>query len=375
MKMIGEELETFFAPAARLSKEDVTQVSEELREEFLLPWFDAVPVSILVLNEHRQIVFSNNTFNELTEKQLEEIIGMRPGEALDCVHSNLVEAGCGCSSFCNTCGAANAIIKSMGGENDCQDCRLIRLVNDAEAPLDLQVFTKPVTFRDQQFVFLFAMDVSHELRLRYLNNTFYHGLINASGGLNTLTQMMEEDNENNPLFPLLATSSKRILRDVIFHNDLSAGEEGRLGAIKTSFNLPDFIDKLVEEECEIRNVQPLVVERKYECGDIHTDKRILGHVIRCMLVNALESLQDKCDVITLSAVTGESGRTVLTIENCGEIPENIAKHIFKRYISTKSPERGLGTYVIKLFTERYLDGNAEFSSQDGRTTFSIRLPK
>ena len=299
MGLIGIGLNSFFAAPERLSKEDVKEVSDELKNEFLLPWFDAIPVSILVINEYRQIIFSNNTFSLLTNKQLDEIVGMRPGEALSCIHSDQEDAGCGCSYYCNTCGAAQAIVKSLEGENDCQDCRLLRMVDNVEAPLDLQVFTKPIKFREQKFILLFAMDVSHELRLRYMNRTFHHGLINAAGGINTLSQLIESESGESALLPLLASSSKRILRDVMYHQDVSAGEQGRLNVGFTSVKAVPFFTQLVEDECEIRNTQPSMVRMDIQCDTIITDKRILGHVVRNMFVNALEALENESGHINL----------------------------------------------------------------------------
>lgn len=375
MELIGKGLDTFFAAPERAPTEEVVKVTEQLKSEFLLPWFDALPVSILVINQYRQIVFCNHTFNQLTDKQLGEVIGQRPGEALDCVHSTEMDAGCGCSYHCNTCGAARAIIKSLEGDNDCQDCRLLRLVDDVETSLDLQVFTKPIKFQDHEFILLFAMDVSHELRLRYMNRTFHHGLINAAGGIDALAQLIEANDGDSTLLPLLASTSKRVLRDVLYHRDISAAEQGRLEIDINPVNVEDFVTRLVVEECEIRNTQPSMVNMDIQSGNIDTDKRILGHVVRNMFVNALEALENAPGHIDLHCYTDNDGRTVISMENPGEVPENTAKQMFKRYVSTKSPDRGLGTYVIKLFTRRFLDGDVGFRTGNGKTIFEVVLPR
>lgn len=374
MGLIGLGLNSFFAAPERLPTEEVKKVSEQLKNEFLLPWFDAIPVSILVINEYRQIVFTNNTFVSLTNRMQDELVGLRPGEALNCIHSDQEDAGCGCSYYCNTCGAAQAIIKSLEGEGDCQNCRLLRLVDEVEAPLDLQVHTKPIEFQGQKFILLFAMDVSHELRLRYMNRTFHHGLINAAGGLNTLSQLIESEFGESALLPLLASSSKRIVRDVMYHQDVSAGEQGRLNVGFTSIEATPFFTKLVEDECEIRNTQPSMIHMDIQCDTITTDKRILGHIIRNMFVNALEALENTPGHIIFRCHPTDEDGVVIIIENPGDIPENIAKQMFKRYVSTKSPDRGLGTYVIKLFVKRYLGGNVEFHTGEGKTVFKVFLP-
>lgn len=48
--------------------------------------------------------------------------------------------------------------------------------------------------------------------------------------------------------------------------------------------------------------------------------------------------------------------------------------LFKRYVSTKGEERGLGCCVAKLLTEKYLMGTLDFFSENGRTTFVLALP-
>ena len=49
---------------------------------------------------------------------------------------------------------------------------------------------------------------------------------------------------------------------------------------------------------------------------------------------------------------------------------------FQRSFSTKSSGRGLGTYIMKLLSERYLDGKVSFAStEDDGTTFYASFPK
>jgi sensor histidine kinase regulating citrate/malate metabolism len=49
--------------------------------------------------------------------------------------------------------------------------------------------------------------------------------------------------------------------------------------------------------------------------------------------------------------------------------------IFVRSYSTKGKGRGLGTYAMKLFTEKYLGGRIDFESRpETGTTFRVELP-
>ena len=61
------------------------------------------------------------------------------------------------------------------------------------------------------------------------------------------------------------------------------------------------------------------------------------------------------------------------VENPGELPEDIRLQLFKRYVSTKGPDRGLGTYVMRLLGEGPLGGVVAAESSAGRTVFTLDL--
>jgi signal transduction histidine kinase len=58
------------------------------------------------------------------------------------------------------------------------------------------------------------------------------------------------------------------------------------------------------------------------------------------------------------------------------MPEAVRQQVFQRSFSTKEGQgRGIGTWSVKLLTERYLGGAVAFVSEPGRgTVFSVRLP-
>ena len=368
-------MKTHFAPPERSERDSLIKVSERLKSEILLPWFDALPLSIIVINSTRQIVFCNEAFRRLSNKKdREELISLRPGEALGCIHSELEEAGCGCSTFCEVCGAAKAILKSLNGNQDCQNCRMLRYIDEVETPLDLQVYTQPIDFQGETFTLFSAVDISHELRLKYLERTFLHGLINSAGGINLLSGFLNDGEDDPETKELLASSSERILRDVFYHRDVIAAEIGKLSVKLERIDLQEFLERLVHQECEIRNVQMDSVIEMRDCGlEVISDKRILSHVVRNMLVNALEALKPTVGKVEVSCRANESGAVEILVSNPGTIPEHIQKQLFKRYVSTKGESRGLGTYVMKTLSRQYLNSDVNFSSSEGSTVFTLTL--
>lgn len=66
---------------------------------------------------------------------------------------------------------------------------------------------------------------------------------------------------------------------------------------------------------------------------------------------------------------------VFWVKNSGAMTESVKSQLFQRSFSTKGSGRGVGTYSVKLLTERYLGGKVDFQSsiQEG-TIFYIYLP-
>ena len=64
------------------------------------------------------------------------------------------------------------------------------------------------------------------------------------------------------------------------------------------------------------------------------------------------------------------------MHNAGSMPDAVRDQVFQRSFTTKpGPGRGIGTYSIKLLTERYLGGVVSFTtSPAGGTTFTVSLP-
>jgi signal transduction histidine kinase len=91
-----------------------------------------------------------------------------------------------------------------------------------------------------------------------------------------------------------------------------------------------------------------------------SDQRIVTRVIGNMIKNAL--------------ARSDAGGVSFSVHNTAYIPHKVRLQLFKRSFSTKGIDRGLGTYSMKLLTERYLEGRISFtSSEKDGTTFTLTL--
>lgn len=63
------------------------------------------------------------------------------------------------------------------------------------------------------------------------------------------------------------------------------------------------------------------------------------------------------------------------VHNPGVMPLEVQHQLFQRVVSTKKAGHGLGTYSMKLLTERYLSGTISFTSVPAEgTAFTVRYP-
>jgi len=367
---------TQFAPAERLSSQEIqTQSASFSSLPYLRELADALPTIFVVLNSYRQIVFANQALADFAGKNRpEELYGLRPGEAFHCIHSNETEGGCGTTEFCRTCGAAHAILAAIGGKRDVQECRIS--TRDGQS-LDLKALACPL--RNQGGFVSFALeDISHEKRRRVLERIFFHDVLNTAGGVQGLVELLKEENdpkEAEELIDMIWSGAHMLIDEINAQKQLSAAENGDLTVEAETARTDDFL----KEVLGLYENQPVARDRRLqlhpdsESVEFTTDPTLVRRVLANMTKNALEA---SCagETVTLGARRMED-RVELWVHNRGVMPRDSQLQIFQRSFSTKGRGRGLGTYSIKLLTERYLKGHASFTSTEAEgTTFYISLP-
>lgn len=373
--MINASLPTRFAPPGRFPAEalDMTGRLARIGELRLL---DRMPLMVFLANRCRQIVWCNPPFSRvLAPETRDRFIGLRPGEALGCVHAQRMEAGCGCSEYCRHCGAAQAILKSLRGEEDCRECHILARDGKGIHALDMQILSRPLEVDSQIMSLNVALDVSHERRLFGLNRTFLHSMINAAGGMDTMFALLDADQGEELLLhlPLLRRRALAMLQEVLYQYDLMASEADLLVAQKGTYDMDALAEGLA------RHLRGLAVARGREivvsgphCR-LRTDARLLRHVLVNLAVNALEAVREGGSIRLRWHATPEG--VAIDVENDGDVAEEVSAQFFKRYVSTKGEDRGLGLHAAKVFVENHLGGRVEYAPLPGITRFRVDLPR
>lgn len=388
-------LPTEFAPAERLSREEVQKQSESVTDiDLVHSLLDSVPCMSLLLNSCRQIVFANQVFRDFVgEETCEKLagarygevvgclqkpyLGARPGEAVGCIHANNSEGGCGTTEFCKTCGAIHSILNAQHGQVlDVQECRL--LTGAESDALDLRVWSKPVELNGENYTLFSVMDIRDEKRKQALERIFFHDVMNTAGGVKGLADLMiDEDSivELKGYAEMVVAGADRLIDEIVAQRSLTSAESGELSVNVESISSSNFLARIKQQfhSMDCAAGKKLYIERGLSNFTFKSDPTLLYRVLINMTKNALEAVELE-QIVTISAVEKE-GRAYFSVHNPTVIPEVVQLQIFERSFSTKGTGRGLGTYSIKLITERYLQGVVSFSStQDAGTIFTANIP-
>ena len=161
-------MKTKYASGERLSTSDIENQNNVITNvNFINNIFNSFPYIAAVLNAQRQIIFSNQKLlNDLGISSVEQILGSRPGEILNCVNSKKEDAGCGTSENCRYCGLVNAVLDSQSKNEKVEsECTIISEVKGEMETFEFNVVVNPFEFENTRYYIL-----SHIKLLTILSN-------------------------------------------------------------------------------------------------------------------------------------------------------------------------------------------------------------
>ncbi len=374
-------METYFASAA---KSDGTQLKLEIETVSHNPvingLLDVVVGVLAVLNQHRQIIALNEALMAMLGiENATEVLGLRPGEAFECIHANEMPGGCGTSKFCSTCGAAVAIVTSLGTDSSVEKrCALTVMKNGKNVELYLSVRSHPITFNGERLLLLFIQDISQLQQWATLERLFFHDINNILMGLVGTSELLTIRAGEQP--DKLATSlhllAVRLAQEVKLQQYLINMNMLDYQSIFHNVSSRQIFDELEQMYSNHPAAEDKILKFPRQVTEVHfkTDMNLLIRVLSNMITNALEATRQHETVKVWLERTTSS--IIFYVWNKHLIPASVAERIFQRNFSTKQEiGRGLGTYSMKLFGENFLGGKVEFSSSiKNGTTFWFELP-
>ena len=373
---------THYAPALRSSTNQIKRENEILESNQLFrELFSAIGGIVAVIDSNRQLVYANEgLLSLLGEKSMEAILGNRLGEAISCVHSKEEPYGCGISRACAYCGLVNAVLESQNtGSKSTKECRISSNIEGKLQSWDLNVTVFPIVMSDITYHVITILDISDEKRRVALEKIFFHDILNSAGGLNGLLTILKEGSspeESEEIINLSEEASRDILEEILLHKQIKAAENGDLRVKIESINSLEILESSIIKIKSHENLKNRVISVAEDSCNIEfdSDKILLQRILINLIKNALEATKTNGSVIAGVKDAGDKIR--FWIKNDEVMPEEIQMQIFQRSFSTKGLDRGIGTYSIKLLTESYLNGKADFISNETEgTIFWIDLSK
>jgi len=374
-------MQTYFAPSERASPE---QLRRDVELVCRTPVIDALLKTagglLAVLNEHRQTLALNDAFLQLLGiRNPGDVLGLRPGEIVECTHAHEMVGGCGTSKYCSTCGAAVAIVAALAGETPCErTCALVTERDGRRQEICLRVRSCRATIDGRRFVLLFLQDVTASELRASMERVFFHDISNLIMGLQGISRHLSSMVEGNArtLARQVHSLASRLANEVAVQRALVQAEltESPIKPEEVS------VEEILKEISGVFADHPAASGKRISLPKassqlrLRTNPSLLVRILTNMLTNALEASEPGGEVKVWIEPT--DARITFCVWNRQPIPEDIARRVFQRHFTTKGePGRGLGTYAMKLLGEKFLGGRVDFSTSESEgTVFRLCLP-
>jgi nitrogen-specific signal transduction histidine kinase len=365
-----------FNPLDRKTPAEVKRQAEMFTQnKFHISLIESLSQMLVVLNKERQIIYANKLYYDFCGIPVSKsIIGKRPGEAINCIHAFLTSGGCGASSFCKTCGAANAIFESHKGIQSTKECRILTHTLESK---NILVTSAPYEYMGEYFTIFSLTDISNKKKTETLERLFFHDLLNSASGISGLSLMLKELNdpkEITEIANIINRAADNLVEEIQAQRQLSDAERGELypdfkevNSVSVLNDLKDLFSLQASEASK-----SILIDLNSDKLTIITDPVLLRRILGNMVKNAIEVYSPKATITLSCRYKNESAR--FSVHNPAVIDENVQLQLFKRSFTTKGIGRGLGTYSMKLLGEKYLKGKVGFeSTEQNGTTFFIDI--
>jgi signal transduction histidine kinase len=338
-------------------------------------FLDSLPAMVMLIDADRRIVFRNRALasfasqNALPFSEMEQVTC-----GLSCPINQKPCTMCELDSECPYHALVRAVDAASGGQSEATNASFITTRQEA---LDLRLHASFIPLIPSgKHVLICVEDITKASRHRLLEGLFFHDLLNTAGILHGMAQLIAAD-------PACATE---------LNHDLLSATEALVGQLRHQRLLIaadaeelDVILQPVSARTLLANViqtykhHPLSLERQIEIAPhtvdfiIKTDLTLMHRILGNLVKNALEASKPG-EHIELGA-TCEPGLHLFWCHSPRPISRAQQRKLFLRSFSTKGAGRGLGTFSIKLLTERYLGGHVTVHSTPSTgTRFELAFP-
>ncbi len=358
-------MEYSFSPHNRSTEELIRMESELIKKTNLFTnVFNSFQDYIIIMNADLEIIFTNQSLIKFSGlKDSAEIIGKRICEVVECTQPEEKVINYNNITLCNNCSITKSILKSLNEGITVQTESTLKLKNDNI--VDFQVTSSPFTAEEKKFVICSLRNITEDNRKKSIMRIFIHDILNSAGALQQCLNLMDLHNltEASEILLLSRNISDNLIDEITSQRLLLEAENNEYEPNITIFDSCDILNMVIDKSTSnfIAGNKEVKIT-KSEHVTISSDKTILSRVVFNLFKNALEATNPG-GTIELSCIKRGS-EIEYVVKGDNVIPPDIQPLIFSRTFSTKGKGRGIGTYSIKLLTDKYLKGRISFESNE-----------
>ena len=373
---------THFAPAIRSSPE---RLQREIGAISHHPVIDALLLTVdgllAVLNERRQVLALNERLLlALGVADPASFLGLRLGEAVECLHAHDSPGGCATGEYCRNCGAAVAQVLSLQENRPVvRVCAIDTQRQGVAGHLFFHVRACPLEVDHRRLLLVLLQDISQQQRMATLERAGFHDLNNTLTALLGASEELAETARGDLAQEAHGVHrlAERVAREIQLQRSLAESRVQDIVPQRTPTPVAGLLDELLAAAARhpAARGRSLAVKGDIPALNLHTDPVLLLRILGNMVINALEATPTGQTVQI--AVRPTEAAIEFGVWNPTAIPPDTARRIFQRNFSTKGTVgRGLGTYSMRLLGEQVLGGKVSFATSEAAgTEFRLWLPR
>jgi len=362
----------------QLSKERLSLVSDYelvISNSLAVSILNAMPIASMLLNQQNQFIFGNTALLELLQiNSIEPLIGLKPGELLGCNNVKYGFEGCGTSNGCRVCGAFKSLTECLYQGTGSSECT----INTSVGTQNLSVKVETISIDEKDFLLFSFIDISNEKKRLLLERIFYHDILNTAHNISGMTELLASDDfedSREQFLGMLMKSASKLIDEINTHRLITFDKELEQTDKPVKINSLSFLNELqIDFRSYMTGSETFIIDSRSEDFNFYCNEVLIRRVVTNMIKNAFEAEQEQI-IITLGIIPFQQKGAMIWVNNPGYMTEEVQLQIFNRSFSTKAADRGLGTYSMKMLTEKYLKGKIYFTSKkETGTTFIIEIP-
>ncbi|MBD3172490.1 PAS domain S-box protein, partial [Candidatus Bathyarchaeota archaeon] len=140
--------------------------------------YDSSPIIMILVDEDRRVRAANHVSSKFAQRHIEEMMGLRGGEALRCIHHLDNPKGCGYGEACEECTIRNLVLDThkTGTKHDQVETSLTVSQGEENKSMNLLVSTAPILVESESLVLVSIQDITElkqkEKKLRRANQVY-----------------------------------------------------------------------------------------------------------------------------------------------------------------------------------------------------------